>query len=311
MKSAVRALLGPQFHEPTVGAVLEELGVTGKVATITAGWQELEGEDDALMRQLDGRGLPLLLHGRAERVWAADPELMDAHRAMQADLRTLRSLYNVRLEPAAQAWFRLLESEAPERILEAERDSAVEAIQRLDAHLLRRVSELRADFERRMRPLERDAVAKERGELAELLSRVTTVVIEGGHVAVLLNRIALFGLRALLAEKTLIGCAGGAMALCSRLVLYNDAPAVGKGHSEVALPGLGLAPGVVALPDASARLRIDDPERMQRLALRLAPERCVVLDPRARLVWDGSSWSGTEASVVLEDGTLQAWGRAA
>ena len=303
--------MGPQFHSPTVGSALKELGVAGAVATITAGWQEREGEDEALMQQLEGRGVPLKLYERAERVWAADSELREEHRAMQADLRTLRRLYNVRLEPAAQAWFRLLESDAPERILRPEHDSAVDAIQRLDRHLLDRISEIKTDFAQRMRSLEREAVARERAELQQKLRDVSAVVLEGGHVAALLNRIELFGLREALEERTLVGCAGGAMALCRRLVLYNDAPAIGQGHAEVALAGLDLAPGIVALPDGTARLRTGDPERMRRLALRLAPDRCAVLDPGARLAWDGDSWSGVNASLVLEDGSLEPWGRAA
>jgi hypothetical protein len=263
------------------------------------------------MRQLGGRGVPLHLYERAERVWARDPELQSEHRAMQNDLRALRGLYNRQLEPAAQAWVDLLDLERPERLIAPERAAALEAIQRLDAHLLSRIERARADFEARVGLLERPGVARERSELARLLRGAAAVVVEGGHVAVILNRIALFGLAELMADKVLIGCAGGAMALCRRVVLYNDAPAIGKGHSEVALPGLGFAPGVVALPSASDRLRTGDPARMRRLALRLAPDRCVLLDEGARLSWDGDSWTGRSARGVLDDGTVREWGRAA
>jgi hypothetical protein len=101
------------------------------------------------------------------------------------------------------------------------------------------------------------------------------------------------------------------MLLCRRVVLYNDAPAIGRGHSEVALPGLGFAPGIVALPDATERLRLDDPHRMRRLALRVAPDRCALLDPGARLHWDGSGWWGVAARGVDASGSIGAWNRAA
>ena len=39
-------LLGPQRLSPTVGDEVEQRGITGTVAMITAGWQEREEEDD-------------------------------------------------------------------------------------------------------------------------------------------------------------------------------------------------------------------------------------------------------------------------
>jgi len=156
MSTAGVVLLGPQFHEPTVGTVLDDLDVSGPVATITAGWQEWESEDTALMRELGGHGVPLRLYQRAERVWAADPALREEHQAMQAQLRTLRSLYNRQLEPAAQAWVELLALEEDEALVEPERRAALEHIQRLDTHLLERIEEIRGDFDARLRPLERN-----------------------------------------------------------------------------------------------------------------------------------------------------------
>jgi hypothetical protein len=304
-------LLGPQFHEPTVGTVLEDLDLTGPVATITAGWQEWEAEDTALMRELGGHGVPLRLYERAERVWVADPELREGHRQMQTSLRTLRSLYNRQLERAGQVWVDLLALEEPPELIEPERRAALEHIQRLDAHLLARIRTIQADFHAHFRPWERPAVVRERREIVEALGRAETVVVEGGHVAVLLNRIRLFDVAPLLEDKFVIGCAGGAMALCARVVLFNDQPAIGRGHAEVALPGLGLAPGLVVLPDAAERLRTTDAERMRRLSLRVAPERCALLDPGARLYWNGTDWTGLLAHEVHLDGSVVEWGHAA
>jgi hypothetical protein len=230
---------------------------------------------------------------------------------MQADLRTVRELYAVQLEAAAVAWVSLLDTEGPERLLGPERNAALQAIQRIDTHMLQRVGSIRAEFEAKMQLAERPSVAEERAAIAKDLDRVSTVVIEGGHIAVLLNRIALFGVRELIADKTLVGCAGGAMALCGRVVLYDDSPAIGRGHAEVPIPGLGFAPGVIALPDATARLRTGEPERMRRLSLRLAPDRCALLDQGSKLVWDGRAWAGVETGLVLADGTIRPWEKAA
>ena len=54
-------LMGPQRMTPIVDRALDLLAVTGKVAVITAGWQEREEEDDELQDALGGpRGSHLL-----------------------------------------------------------------------------------------------------------------------------------------------------------------------------------------------------------------------------------------------------------
>lgn len=304
-------LLGPQGAAPTVGEAMRELGLDGPVATITAGWQEWEGDDGRLREQLGTGTLPLRLYARAEEVWTADPELRAAHRRMQHDLRTLRRLYDRQLERAAEVWIELLSAEGPERLLAPERDAALAAIKRLDAHHIARIEDLRSDFEAELEPLTRPAVREAREAILSELETAQTVVIEGGHAAVLHNRIALFGLAEALAEKALIGCAAGAMLLTRRVLLFNDSPAIGRGHAEVGLPGLGLVPGLVVLPDAARRLRVDDSQRMRRLALRVAPDRCALLDPGDRVHWDGASLSGVGARRVEYDGAITAWAHAA
>lgn len=297
-------LLGPQRPVSQLGDVVRELGVAGPVATITAGWQEWESED-AELRALLGRAMqPVHLYARAERAWAADSELREAHRRMQSDLRLVRSLYARQLERAGEAWIELLDTDGPERLLGPEREAALDAIRRLDAHHLRRIEEVQAEFRDRVRPLEREAVARERAEIVGELDEAKVVVIEGGHVAVLSNRIGLFELAPLFATKTLIGCSAGAMLLCERIVLFNDAPAIGRGHAEVGLPGLGVVRDLVVLPDAHRRLRLEDPARMRRLALRFAPARCALLDSGDRLDWDGRAVSGRGGRYVGDDGAV-------
>lgn len=304
-------LLGPQAAKPTLGAVVNDLGVKGPVAVITAGWQEWESDLDGIGSQLGKRVVPLRLYERAEAIWRADEELRDAHRAMQSDLRHIRDLYSRQLDRAADAWMELLDTKGPEHIVEPERGLALEAIHRLDAHHVRRIQEVQADFRERLHPTARPAVAKARAEILRELQGCETVVVEGGHAAVLHNRIMLFDLVDELRARTVIGCAAGAMVLCDRVVLYNDSPAIGRGNAEVGLPGFGLVPGVVALPDATARLRLADTERMRRLALRFAPAQCVLLDPGDRADWDGTGLSGSKGRTVGDDGTLRPLGRAA
>ncbi len=304
-------LLGPQALKPTLGAVVDEIDAGGPVAVITAGWQEWESELGGVRDQLGDAIVPLRLYERAEAVWRQDPGLRDAHRAMQSDLRQIRQLYSRQLDRAAEAWMELLVAGGAERIVGPERAAALGAIQRLDAHHLDRIRSIQADFRAAMKLAERPSVVRFRDEIRAELESCPVVVVEGGHAAVIHNRITLFDLVDDLRERTVIGCAGGAMVLCERVALYNDSPAIGRGNAEIGLPGFGLVPGVVAVPDAAARLRIDDPRRMRRLALRMAPARCAVLDPGDRIDWDGVSLRARGSRVVDEEGRLMPWSEAA
>jgi hypothetical protein len=77
------------------------------------------------------------------------------------------------------------------------------------------------------------------------------------------------------------------MAVSQRIVLFHDSPPHGRGHAEVFEPGIGLIRGVVALPHARKRLRLDDPQRVMHLVRRFAPDLCVPLDPFDRVDVDG------------------------
>jgi hypothetical protein len=304
-------LLGPQRGRQTIGSTLDDLGVTGRVATITAGWQEWEGDDDALNDQIARPVVNLMLYERAEKVWDADPDFRAAHRDFQDRLRTLRRLYNRRLSRLAGSWMELVSTDGPAGLLEPERADALAAIQAYDRHHLDRIEQETERFNELWRPGEREPVQRERSGIAAELNDCEAVVIEGGHVALLYNRLRLFGLDELLTGRTLIACSGGAMALAERVVLFHDSPPQGEGNTEVALRGLGLYRGLIPLPHARTRLRLDDPERVARIATRLAPDRCVVFGPGTRLDWDGHVWTPIEAERLQVDGAVRRWEAAA
>lgn len=297
-------LLGSEPSRETLEATLGTVAPEGPVATIRAGWQEMETEPSLLTDVLGDRAVPLELHGRAERVWDEDPDLMAAHRAMQGDARLLRRAYNVRLSATMDAWDELSGLEGSDDLLAPERAAMLAAVRELDEHQLRRMAELRSGFTDDTALAARPAVARERAEISGLLDGVAAIVVDGGHVAVLLNRIRLFGVEALLVGRSVVGISGGAMVLTERLVLFHDSPPWGPGHAEVAEFGLGRAPGIVALPRAARRLRLDDPVRVGRFALRFAPAECLALDGGSRLDFSGSSWSGPGARHLTGRGDV-------
>lgn len=299
-------LLGPQRPVPDVGVVVAGLGEPGPVALVTAGWQEWE-EDDALVRDTLGPGaFNLRLYGRAEAVWREDPELAQGHRRLQDDVRLLRRAYNVRLARAMDAWIELLGLPGSAEVLDGERERALAAVRELDRQHADRVGDLRESFYRRYDPILRASVGRQRDEVRRALEHVRVVVVVGGHVPALLNRLRLFGVDQLLEGKVVVACSGGAMALAHQVVLFHDSPPWGPGHAEMGEVGLGLFPGVVALPHGSARLRLDDPGRVSRMARRFAPDVCVVLDPGARLDWDGQ-WHPNGARRLSGYGWVEPW----
>jgi peptidase E len=297
-------LLGPQRLTPTLIQAVDALGVDGPIATITAGWQDREAEDQELHEHLGGRGINLRLYERAERIFARDRELATAHRERQQRLRELRELYNVRLAHAMDAVMDLLRHKGDPVLLEPERDASLDALHALDDSYLQRVVAVQAEFDARLRPRERNAVASERTEIARQLDGCAALAIAGGHIALLLNRLRLLGVAELLDEqdqgharsggqaRPVFAWSAGAMAISERIVLFHDNPPQGPGNAEVFDFGLALCRGVVPLPHARRRLRLDDPARVARFARRFAPLCCVAMEDGARLTWRAGEWTG-------------------
>lgn len=285
-------LLGPQRHRPTVRSALERLDVEGAVALVSAGWQEREGEVDDLAAHLGRPVRDLMLYRRAERVRADDPDLAMRLAARQAALRDLQALYRIRLRHAAAACEEIRRAPVAEAIRTAGWRAGLRAMRRLDREHLRSMARAEALVLAGSELADRSAVAREREEIALTLERCGAVLIAGGHVAVLLNRLRLFAAGAWLKGRPLVAWSAGAMVLCDRVVLFHDRPPQGAGDPEVLDAGLGIAPGVVVLPDAGHRLDLADRERVSQFAARFAPARCLTLDPGAMLRPTANALSG-------------------
>lgn len=300
-------LLGPQRFTPTVLATLDSLGVNGRVAVVTAGWQERESEVDEL-RQHVGRELTnLRLYERAEEVFEQDPELASAWRERQERLRELQELYRLRLDRALDAARELLVRRVGNPMLLEHRRAAIRALRTLDRQHLVHLRRLHAEFEQRWAPTSRPAVARHRGQLRQLLESSTALAVAGGHVAVLLNRLRLFDILPWVNGRPLVAWSAGAMALGERVVLFHDSPPQGPGNAEVLEVGLGVFPRVVPLPHARKRLCLEDPVRLALFARRFAPAHCVLLEAGTRLDWDGAGWRpGRGTRRLGRGGTLRA-----
>lgn len=300
-------LLGPQQLKSSLREAVDAEG-EGAVALVTCGWQEREDQDDWLHEQLGRRVVNLELYARGERVLQVDREFARLHRQRQDLLRLRQDFYRLRLERAIDAALdiRLRAAGTP-----AEADEAVwsmEQIRQLDRDHLARCRELRQEFDERVRPLERDAIVQQRQELARILEASRFVMVSGGHVAVMLNRLRMFGVRELLRDDhVLVAWSGGAMVTAPRVVLFHETPPHGQGVSEVLDEGLKLHHGLLPLPNPRLRLTLNDEFRVGWMARRNEPELCVAFDHGEYARFDGTRWYGVSGTVqLLPDGTTTA-----
>jgi hypothetical protein len=288
-------LLGPQRLHPTLDMAVDSLGLRGRIAAITAGWEEREGEDQELRAHLGGRTINLALYERAEDVSRRDAELLQATRTRHDRLRKMQELYRTRLAHMMQAARDLLHRESTrgyEGLIEPEVRGAIDDVRALDDEHVQRVAELHQEFAARWKPHERESVARHRAELRQVLDGCEALCVAGGHVAHLLNRMRLFSVLELLREQPIIAWSAGSMVMAQRVVVFHDRPPQGAGDPEVLEAGFGACTGLVPLPHAEKRLKLDDRMRVQLFARRFAPSLCVALDPKTRVDWRNGRWSG-------------------
>jgi hypothetical protein len=298
-------LLGAQRFNPTLAEAVAELGVEGRIAAITAGWQEREEEDDELREHLGGRTVNLRLHARAEEIFRKDPEFHAAHRERQQVLRHRQDFYRIRLEHAHDAQTVIQSRSAPAEILEDEARHSIQAIREIDRMHLERCKQDWDDFDDRWMTPERPAVAEARAEVAELVKGCDAIAVAGGHVASLLNRLRLFGIGQLAEGKIVFAWCGGAMAISDRVVIFHHSPPQGPGAVEVLDEGLGLASNAVLFPQPEFRLKMHERERIQVMVRRFSPSMCLAMPARSRVTWSAAGPRNAHGVISMkEDGSV-------
>jgi len=302
----LRILLGAQRFAPNVAEVAAAFGVEGPFATITAGWQAREDDDGELDAHFGGQTVNLRLYARTEQVFSRDPELFAAHRSRQVLLKHRQDFYRIRLERELEVAQVIRTRKAPRELLEEAEDTSIAALRLLDRWHLAKCGGVEEAYEAEWRPAERPAAAEIRAELAEALAGCRAVAIAGGHVAALMTRLRLFDLGPLLAPYPIVAWSAGAMALTDRVVLFHDRPPQGPGAAEMLATGLGLVPGLVALPAPQTRLRLDDTTRVALMVGRFEPARCVGLPARAWIATRaGALLAATDALSLRPDGEVR------
>ena len=288
MMPAPRVLLGPQRPVVNLGDAVRAAGVSeGPVAVISAGWQEAEGD---LADVQEAVGLPLedlFLYQRAESLMATEPAMAEAYRLRQDRLIEQQRLYRLRLKPLAQAARAVWRCEGDPDTLRAEKRHAIAQLRALDRHHLHRTELIRREFDSRYGGDGNDGLRQHTHEIRDTLTRCRAVIVTGGNVALLLNRLRLFDVAPHMATLPVIGWSAGAMVLAERIVLFHDRAPQGRREPEVLGAGLGLIGSCIALPDAERRLRRGDRLRGATFSRRFAPDACYTLDNGSLLHVEG------------------------
>ncbi len=299
-------LLGPQRPTVNLDAAFGALDDDQPVAVVSAGWQEAEGDIDDVHEIIKCPLVDLRLYQRAEEVLAHAARLREICRERQDRLQELQRLYRLRLSPSMLAARDLLQADGDPAILKHEQRHAVAQQRVLDRHHLRRISAIRKDFDTRIADERPPILTEHVAEIAAVLSRCQTVIIPGGNVAVLLNRLRLFDLGPSLASKNIIAWSAGAMVLSDKVVLFHDNTPQGDRDAEVFDSGLGIVNEFVFLPDAKHRLKLSDKIGVALFCRRFAPATCVTLDSGSLLRYqDGRIVAAEEVRRLSRSGALR------
>lgn len=288
-KGAIRVLLGPQSPLPNIAEAVASSGLPdAPLAVISAAWQEAEGDIDDI-RNLLGRQLEdLYLYRRGEELMAGDPGLAAAARLRQDKLVDQQRMYRMRLKQLSIAARHMLDAEGDSEMIASEQRHAIAQLRALDRHHLHRTESIWRDFSNAYSSDSYPMLARHAREVAEIVDRCAGVVITGGNVAVLVNRMRLFGVDKLLHGCNLVAWSAGAMALSERIVLFHDRSPEGRRDAEVLGAGCGVIPGQVFLPNTQQRLRTGDRLRIGLLCRRFSPDSCIALDRGSELRFDES-----------------------
>lgn len=299
----VQLLLGPQSPHPNLAKAFDSIEYEGPIVTISAGWRDSEGELEEMEADLGCKVNDLGLYHRTEAIFRHEPGLLELHRARQEKLKALQKLYRIRLKCSISGVRQLLGAEGDAELLRHEQRAAMTQLRNLDRHHLRRIAAIHQDFDLKRQSLELPFATAHREEVQESVRNAGVVLITGGHVAVLLNRIRLFRLSALLADKPIVAWSAGAMILGQRIVLFHDNAPQGQRDAEVMDAGLGIVPKLIPLPHAKTRLDWTSRSRMALFSRRFAPSRCCTLDKGSIIrIENERITAAVESSVMTRSG---------
>jgi hypothetical protein len=284
----IRMLLGPQRPKSNVSEAVAGLPA-GPLAVISAGWQEAEGDLDELQAAVGRPVEDLRLYFRAEEVFQQNEQLVEAYRSRQDQLKEQQRLYRRRLKQLSIAARQTFRAEGDQEMIAAEQRHAIAQLRALDRHHVRRTEAIHKRFAADFSIETHAALAAHQEEIRAQLDRSAGVLVTGGNIVVLLNRMRLFDVGALLAGKNIVAWSAGAMVLTDRIVLFHERMPLERRDPEILGAGFGIVPRFVLFPNGADRLREKDRLRIGLTSRRFSPAVCAVLDSGAALTIGGTT----------------------
>lgn len=289
-------VLGPERPEPVLPALLDRLRIRGPVALVSAGWRYDEERDEPLVAAVRRTVHNLRLYQAWQDLERDAPELASAWARKQALLKGVKERYRAALRHALAAAQELWSPRGHDPWFEL----AVSTLRAADERFLTEADRLHAEFTAQVRPDRHPLVRTVEARIHDVVAGCDAVLVAGGHVGILRNRMSFFGLDRVLRDRRVIAWSGGAMVIADRVLLYHDHTPSGHGTAELLDRGLGLVSGVYYLPHAHMRLDLADQRNLAILAARLAPARVLTLENGAVLE-GGCRPGGTEGAVGVID----------
>lgn len=284
-------VLGPQGTDSNLTDAVNMFCPQGDIAVISAGWRYDECELQDLQRKLGRKIRHIPLYEWFDALGSIEPELSGLHRIRQRRILDYKKVYQINLDAALNSWTDIhkLYRSNPSTYAKDERE-ACKHVQNVDRNCLKRLTQIKHEFDAILTPWLHDSALPLHEQIIDILDRCTGLIITGGHVAILRNRLAFFGLGELLPSfimegKHIFAYSAGAMCLTDRIVLFHDNPPWGEGRTEILDTGIGLLPKTVLLPNATKRLNLQDPNRVERFAKRFYPSVSICLESGSHLIF--------------------------
>jgi hypothetical protein len=247
----------------------------------------------------------LTLHARGNDVFKTASEFAAAYTARQQRLRYMQGFYRTRLDGIEVAARTISLRYVDPDLLEQEEKVSVDQFRHMDNDHIERCQAVKTAFDTAWPAEQVEVLAKHRREVRELTETCDALVITGGHVASLLNRLQLFGVLDNIGDKPIIAWSAGAMVLTDRIVLFHDYPPYGSDIAQLLDTGFGLVPGYVVLPDPRRRIDLDARAGIQRFARRMAPATCVAMDHGARMIFEAGELRYATATRLTTAGAAE------
>lgn len=279
-----RILLGPQRPITNLDSVFKQAAIPeGPIAVISTGWQEAEGDIDDVYQLVQRPLIDLKLYHRAEEIFHKDENFLKTYRVRQDQLKELQRLYHARLRQMMNATRKMYKATGSTDLIAVAQEHAMHQLRELDKHHLSRIADVYNDYAESLTDEQTNLIEEQKNSINESIKECSTVLITGGNVLIMLNRLQMFDMKDLLASRHIVAWSAGAMVLSDLIVLYHERNPLGRRDPEVVGPGMGILPKRIFLPDANTRLRESDHIRLGIFSQRFAPSECITLNNGSHL----------------------------